>query len=152
MAGACGLAAASDVVVAMKGTKFCFSEVKLGIIPATISPYVIQAIGPRWARALFVTAETFDADFAHKIGLAQYVAADENEMEKLVEHLTILAFQASPAAIADAKDLVIDVAGDIIDSSLSHKTSKRLAHRRATPQAKEGLAAFLEKRKPKWAE
>ncbi|MEZ5937470.1 MAG: enoyl-CoA hydratase-related protein [Hyphomonadaceae bacterium] len=152
MAGAAGLAAASDVVVALEGTKFCFSEVKLGIIPATISPYVIQAIGPRWARALFATAETFDAKFAHQIGLAHYVAADENEFEALVEHVTRLAFQGSPAAIADAKDLVADVTGEVIDASLSRRTAKRLAHRRATDQGKEGLAAFLEKRKPHWAE
>jgi methylglutaconyl-CoA hydratase len=152
MAGACGLVAASDVAVAIKGAKFGFTEVKLGIIPATISPYVTQAIGARWARALFTTAEIFDAEFAEKIGLVHYAVTDETEMESLVEHLTQLAFQASPAAIADAKDLVSDVTGEIIDSSLSKKTAKRLAHRRATEQGKEGLAAFLEKRKPKWAE
>jgi methylglutaconyl-CoA hydratase len=152
MAGACGLVAASDVAVAIKGAKFGFTEVKLGIIPATISPYVIGAIGQRWARALFTTAEIFDAEFAEKIGLVHYAVADETEMESRVEHLTQLAFQASPAAIADAKDLVADVTGEIIDASLSKKTAKRLAHRRATEQGKEGLAAFLEKRKPKWAE
>ena len=151
MAGACGLAAAADICIARKDTIFGFSEVKLGIIPATISPYVLNAIGPRWARALFVTAERFDAAFAEKIGLVQFVAADETEMERLVEHMAELTFAASPAAIADAKDLVEEVFGQTIDSSLSHLTAKRLAHRRATPQGKEGLAAFLEKRKPNWA-
>ncbi len=151
MAGACGLVAASDVSVALKGTKFGFTEVRLGIVPATISPYVINAIGPRWARALFATAEIFDAEFAHRISLIHYAVANETEMESLVEHLTRLAFDASPAAIADAKDLVADVAGEVIDSSLSRKTAKRLAHCRASEQGKEGLAAFLEKRKPGWA-
>jgi methylglutaconyl-CoA hydratase len=150
MAGACGLVAGADVAVALADTRFCFSEVKLGIIPATISPYVIQAIGPRWARALFATAETFDADFALKMGLVHYVAADENALEALVEHVTGLAFEASPAAVADSKDLVAMVTGEVIDSGLSRRTAKRLAKRRASEQGKEGLAAFLEKRKPNW--
>lgn len=151
MGGACGLAAASDVAVAQRGTNFGFYEVRLGIIPATISPYVLQAIGPRWARALFATAETFDAEFALKIGLVHYVVADENEMETRVEQLTSLAFQASPAAVADSKDLVAMVTGEVIDAGLSRRTAKRLAHRRATEQGREGLAAFLEKRKPSWS-
>ncbi|MBI1358878.1 MAG: enoyl-CoA hydratase/isomerase family protein [Alphaproteobacteria bacterium] len=151
MAGACGLAAAADIAVARKGTLFSFSEVKLGIIPATISPYVINAIGARWARALFVTADRFDADFAEKIGLVQYVVEDETAMEALVERLADLTFAAAPAAVAASKDLVEQVNGQVIDSSLSHKTAKLLAHRRASAQGKEGLAAFLEKRKPSWS-
>jgi methylglutaconyl-CoA hydratase len=151
MAGACGIAAASDIAVAMKGTMFSFSEVKLGILPATISPYVINAIGPRWTRALFVTAERFDADFAEKIGLVQYVVSDENEMDKLVESLADLVYAASPAAIADTKDLVAEVTGLEIDVSLGRMTAKRLAHRRVSEDGKEGLSAFLEKRKPRWA-
>lgn len=151
MAGGVGLAAACDVAIAIKGTKFGFSEVRLGIIPATISPYVIEAIGPRWARALFVTGESFDAEFAHRIGLVQYEVADETSMEETVEHLAQLVFEASPAACADAKDLVQAVAGREIDSGLSRLTAKRLAHRRGSPQGREGLAAFLEKRKPNWS-
>jgi methylglutaconyl-CoA hydratase len=150
MAGACGIAAAADICIARKDAVFGFSEVKLGIIPATISPYILNAIGPRWTRALFVTAERFDAAFAEKIGLVQFLAEDETQMEKLVEHMADLTFAASPGAIADAKDLVDEVYGQTIDSNLSHLTAKRLAHRRATPQGKEGLAAFLEKRKPDW--
>jgi methylglutaconyl-CoA hydratase len=151
MAGACGLAAAADIAIAQKGTIFSFSEVKLGIIPATISPYIINAIGPRWARALFVTAERFDADVAAKIGLIHHVVENETAMDKLVEHYADLAFAASPAAIADTKSLVAEVTGEIIDASLGHKTAKRLAHRRVSDEGKEGLAAFLEKRKPGWA-
>ena len=151
MAGACGLAAAADIAIARKGTIFSFSEVKLGIIPATISPYVINAIGPRWARALFVTAERFEADFAAKIGLIHHEVEDEMAMEKLVEHYADLVYAASPAAVADTKFLVSRVTGEEIDSSLGHLTAKRLAHRRVSEQGKEGLSAFLEKRKPKWA-
>ncbi len=151
MAGACGLAAAADIAIARKGTIFSFSEVKLGIIPATISPYVINAIGPRWARALFVTAERFESDFAAKIGLIHHEVEDEMAMEKLVEHYADLTYAASPAAVADTKILVSRVTGEIIDSSLGHLTAKRLAHRRVSEQGKEGLAAFLEKRKPVWA-
>jgi methylglutaconyl-CoA hydratase len=151
MAGGCGLVAASDIAIAVKGTKFAFSEVRLGIIPATISPYVIEAIGPRWARSLFVTGEHFDADFAHTIGLVHYVVEDENAMERAMEVQAALAFDASPAAIADAKALIQDVVGREIDKELGHMTAKRLAHRRATPQGQEGLKAFLEKRKPSWA-
>jgi methylglutaconyl-CoA hydratase len=151
MGGGAGLAAACDVAIAHKDTKFSFSEVRMGIIPATISPYVVEAIGPRWARALFVTGETFDGDFAHQIGLVQYVVADEAEMDTLVEHLAGLVFSASPAAVADAKDLVEDVFGREMDAGLSRLTAKRLAHRRASEQGKEGLSAFLEKRKPNWA-
>jgi methylglutaconyl-CoA hydratase len=151
MAGACGIAAACDICIARKGTVFAFSEVKLGIIPATISPYVVNAIGPRWARALFVTAERFEAEFAKQIGLVHHVVDDEPAMEKLIEQYADHVFAASPAAIADAKDLVDDVLGLAIDSTLSHMTAKRLAHRRTSPQGKEGLAAFLEKRKASWA-
>ena len=151
MAGACGLAAAADIAIARKGTIFSFSEVKLGIIPATISPYVINAIGPRWARLLFVTAVRFEADFAAKIGLIHHEVEDEMAMEKLVEHYADLAYAASPEAVADAKDLVARVTGEIIDSSLGHLTAKRLAHRRVSTLGKEGLSAFLEKRKPSWA-
>jgi methylglutaconyl-CoA hydratase len=151
MAGGCGLVAACDVAVAVSGAKFAFSEVKLGIIPATISPYVIEAIGARWARALFVTGEPFDAEFAKQLRLIHYVAQDETDMEEIVEKLATSVFENSPAAIADAKDLIQAVVGQEIDKDLSHKTARRLAHRRATPQGKEGLAAFLEKRKPNWA-
>jgi methylglutaconyl-CoA hydratase len=150
MAGACGLAAAADIAIAQKGTIFAFSEVKLGIIPATISPYVIDAIGPRWARALFVSAERFDADIAARIGLVHHVVEDETAMEKLVEHYANHIYAASPAAIADAKNLIETVNGEVIDASLSKLTAKRLAHRRVSAQGKEGLSAFLEKRKPSW--
>ena len=111
---------------------------------------MINAIGPRWARALFVSAESFDADFAEKIGLIQYAVDDESAMEATVEHITKLAFAAAPGAIADAKELVQDVAGREIDHGVSKMTAKRIAHRRMSAEGKEGLSAFLEKRKPSW--
>ena len=89
MAGACGVAAACDIAIAKKGTVFSFSEVKLGIIPATISPYIINAIGPRWARTLFLTAERFEADVAERLGLIHHEVEDDIAMEKLVEHCRV---------------------------------------------------------------
>lgn len=151
MAGACGLAAACDIAIARKGTVFAFSEVRLGIIPATISPYIVNAMGPRWARTLFVTAERFEADVAARLGLIHHVVEDEMAMEKLVEHYADLVYAGSPAAIADSKALVADVTGEVIDAGLARMTARRLAHRRVSVQGREGLAAFLEKRQPDWS-
>lgn len=151
MGGGAGLVAACDVAIAMNEATFRFSEVRLGLTPATISPFVIDAIGPRWARALFVTAESFDAAYAEKIGLVQYVAQSADEMAELEEHLAKLVFAAAPGAIADSKKLVRDVAGRPIDKELGHKTAKRIAARRSSAEGKEGVAAFLEKRRPDWS-
>ena len=150
MGGGAGLVAACDVAVAMKGTKFRFSEVRLGLTAATISPFVIDAIGPRWARALFVTAETFDADYAEIMGLVHYTVKDQAEMTAMEEHLADLVFAAAPGAVADSKALVRDVTGQEIDKDLGHDTAKRIAARRVSDEGKEGIAAFLEKRKPNW--
>ena len=151
MGGGAGLVAACDVAVAMKGTKFSFSEVKLGLTPATISPFVISAIGPRWAKALFVTAESFDAGYAEKMGLVQYTVNDETEMAEMEEYLAGLAMGGAPGAIRDAKNLVLDFAGEPYSAALSKETAKRIAARRTSDEGKEGLSAFLEKRKPNWA-
>lgn len=150
MGGGAGLAAACDVAVAMKTAKFRFSEVRLGLTPATISPYVIEAIGARWAKALFATAETFDGAYAEKIGLIQYAVADETEMTAIMEHLSNLVLGAAPGAVQDAKSLVRYVAEHRIDDALAKETARRIAHRRASGEGKEGLAAFLGKRKPSW--
>lgn len=151
MGGGAGLVAACDVAVAMAGTKFAFSEVKLGLTPATISPFVIEAIGPRWAKALFVTAEVFDAGFAEKIGLVQYVVDDSEAMTEMEEYLVGLSMAGAPGAIRDAKALVRDFAGAAVTDGLSRESAKRIAARRTSEEGKEGLAAFLEKRKPDWA-
>lgn len=150
MGGGAGLVAACDVAIAKAGTQFRFSEVRLGLTPATISPFVVQAIGPRWAKALFVTAEGFDAAYAEKIGLVHYVAEDDVKMGELQEHIARLVFSAAPGAVADAKQLVNDVTGMEIDNSLMHTTAKRIAARRTSEEGKEGIAAFLEKRAPSW--
>jgi methylglutaconyl-CoA hydratase len=150
MGGGAGLIAACDVAVALKNTKFRFSEVRLGLIPATISPYVVEAIGPRWSKALFATGEGFDGTFAEKIGLVQYAVDDEAELISMMKHLTGLAFEAAPGAVADAKALVRYVGGRVVDDVVLRDTAKRIAKRRASAEGKEGLAAFLEKRKPEW--
>lgn len=150
--GGAGLLAACDVGVVMKDAKIRFSEVRLGLTPATISPFVIRAIGPRWARALFATGEGFDGAFAHQIGLAQYTVESMEEMAQMEEHLAKMAFNAAPGAVADAKKLVDDVADRTIDHALIVHTAKAIARRRASAEGKEGLTAFLERRKPSWAE
>jgi methylglutaconyl-CoA hydratase len=150
MGGGAGLVAACDVAVAVADTQFRFSEVRLGLTPATISPYVIEAIGPRWARALFASAEGFDGAFAEKIGLVQYAVDGQDELNAMMEHLTGLALAAAPRAVAESKSLVRYVAGHKIDDSLAKETAKRIAQRRSSAEGREGLAAFLEKRKPEW--
>jgi methylglutaconyl-CoA hydratase len=149
--GGVGLMAACDYAVAIDGAKFCFSEVRLGLTPATISPYVIEAIGARQARALFATAMPFDARRAYELGLVQELAVDLNDLSKREERLADLAFTAAPGAVAEAKQLVRDVAGQAIDMGLMHDTAKAIAARRASDEGKEGLAAFLSKRTPAWA-
>lgn len=150
MGGGAGLVAACDVGVALKSATFRFSEVRLGLTPATISPYVIAAIGARWANALFATAESFDGVYAEKIGLVHYTVDDVAGLEAMAEHLAQLVFGAAPGAVDDAKRLVRDVAGHRIDDALLKETARRIAVRRASDEGREGLAAFLERRKPSW--
>ena len=152
MGGGAGLVAACDVVIAMASAKFRFSEVRLGLTPATISPFVINAIGRRWAKALFVTAESFDAAYAEKMGLVHYVAQNDKEMFELEEYIASLIFAAAPGAVSDAKKLVDDVAGQELTAALGIETAKQIAARRASDEGREGLSAFLEKRKPNWTE
>jgi methylglutaconyl-CoA hydratase len=162
MGGGAGLIAACDVAVALTDTRFRFSEVRLGLTPATISPYVVEAIGPRWAKALFATAESFDGAFAEKIGLVQYSVADAAELDAMMEHLSRLAMEAAPGAVTDAKALVrfliddavrprtLGLGAHAIDDHVMKETAKRIAKRRASSEGREGLAAFLAKRKPEW--
>ncbi len=150
MGGGVGLVAASDMAIALKSTRFKFSEVRLGLVPATIAPYVVGAIGPRWAGALFTTAEEFDGDFAEKIGLVHYAVADFEAMQKVMERVAGLVLAAAPGAVTDAKALVRFVCEPKIDDALIKETAHRIAARRASPEGREGLAAFLEKRKPEW--
>lgn len=150
--GGLGLMAACDRAVAVAGAGFCFSEVKLGLTPATISPYVVAAIGVREAKALFSLALPFDTERALRNGLIEAVVADEAGLEAVLEASWKLAQAAAPGAVADSRQLVDDVAGREPDHALRLETAKRIAARRAGPEGREGLAAFLAKRKPAWAE
>lgn len=151
MGGGAGLVAAADYAVATQGAKFRFSEVRLGLTPATISPYVVEAIGARHARALFASAAPFDALDALRYGLIHEIVDGEPGLESAMKRLSGLAFENAPGAVADAKALVRAVAGHAIDDRIGRETAKRIAARRASDEGREGLAAFLEKRKPNWS-
>ena len=151
MGGGAGLIAACDIAVAQAGTRFAFSEVKLGLIPAMISPYVVNAIGPRAAKALFVTGRAFDADEALRIGLVHELAANAAGLAAAKARITGEVMAAAPQAVADAKRLVWEAWGRPIDHALLSETAKRLARRRVSDEGREGVAAFLSRRKPSWA-
>lgn len=138
--GGCGLVAASDVAIAAEDTKFSFSEVKLGLLPGTISPYVIPKIGAGNARALFSTGEVFGSEKALRIGLVHEVGAAE-ALDGLVDEKIKAILSAGPQACAAAKRLVLDAPLTIEESA------RRLAQARAGAEGREGVAAFLEKRK-----
>ena len=148
--GGVGLMAACDMVVAVRGAEFSLSEIKLGLIPATISPYVIAAIGERQARRYFLTGERFDADEACRIGLVHEVVEDAAALDAAGERIVERLFAAPPGALAAAKDLIAAVAGRPIDADVIEDTARRIAERRTHAEAREGIAAFLEKRKPDW--
>jgi len=148
-AGGMGLVAACDIVVVADGVNFCLSEVKLGLIPATISPYVIKAMGEQAARRYFLTAERFDAQAARRLGLAHEVVPLEQLDASVGAIVTALAAN-SPNAVREAKKLVRDIAGVPIDDVLLADTAERIAAIRASSEGREGVASFLEKRKPSW--
>ncbi|MDO9430238.1 MAG: enoyl-CoA hydratase-related protein [Phenylobacterium sp.] len=148
--GGAGLAAACDMAVATTDAKFAFSEVRLGIIAATISPYVVAAIGPREARGLFATGRVFDADYAQKVGLVTEVVADVAALEAARERIATEMMACAPGAVAESKRLVEDVAYQSIDDVMD-ETAKRIARIRIGDEGQEGVRAFLEKRKPSWA-
>lgn len=147
--GAVGLVACCDMAIAAQRASFCLSEVKIGLVPATISPYVINAIGQRAARRYFVTAERFSAITAANLGLVSEVVADtelDQHIDKLVEHI----LRNGPQAVKEAKKLIHDFAGRSIDKALIAETGERIADLRASAEGQEGLSAFLEKRQPQW--
>jgi methylglutaconyl-CoA hydratase len=148
--GGVGLVACCDIAIATTKASFCLSETRLGLIPAVISPYVAAAIGPRACRRYFLTAEKFDAATAETLGLVhRVVAPDElaNARDEIVGHL----LKSGPAAQAAAKDLIQRVSYAKIDEALRRDTAWRIADARASAEGKEGVAAFLEKRKPNWS-
>ena len=148
-AGGIGLVAACDMVVATDNAGFCLSETRLGLIPATISPYVIRAIGERAARRYFLTAERFDATEARRIGLVHEVV-DEALLDKETIRLSDALLACSPHALDEAKRLIHDVSCQPIDDALIADTVRRIADIRSSEQGREGVQAFLNKRKPFW--
>ncbi len=147
--GGVGLVAACDLVLATPKASFCLSEVKLGLIPAVISPYVVAAIGSRAARRYCISAERFSVERALQLGLVhELVAMDELTTE--ADRLSRLLLKNGPQAMAAAKKLVADVANHPLDSELIAETAERIATTRASDEGREGLAAFLEKRRPNW--
>jgi methylglutaconyl-CoA hydratase len=150
MGGGAGLAAACDWAVATADATFRFSEVRLGLIPATIAPYVVEAIGARHARGLFASALPFAAERALELGLVQEVVSGEQDLEAAMKRLAGLAFENAPGAVAAAKKLVRDIAGHPIDDKLSRETARRIAEQRASEEGREGAQAFLERRRPDW--
>lgn len=148
-AGGLGLVAACDIAVSAQDAEFCLSEVKLGLIPATISPYVIRAIGERAARRYFLSAERFSASTAHSLGLVHEVL-ELPQLDACIAQLTHAIVACSPHAVTEAKRLVREVAGEPIDSHLVADTVRRIAEVRVSPEGREGVQAFLEKRKPMW--
>ena len=150
--GGAGLVAACDMAVAVSGAKFAFSEVKLGLIAATISPYVVAAIGPRRARRLFSSAEVFDAEQARLFGLVDEVVADAAALEAAKARIAAAQQLCSPGAVAQSKLLVDEVAGRQLDHGLMTHTARRIAAQRVSEDGQAGVRAFLEGRKAPWAE
>jgi methylglutaconyl-CoA hydratase len=149
-AGGTGLVAACDIAVGTHEAKFCFSEAKLGLSPATISPHVIRAIGERNARRYFLTAEVFDAEEAFRIGLLS-ILTSPGELDETIDALLKDLLAGSPGAHRQIKQLIRAVAGRPVDDALVGETARHIADIRASTEGKEGIASFLEKRKPAWA-
>jgi methylglutaconyl-CoA hydratase len=150
LGGGAGLVAASDIAVAALGSEFGFTEVRLGIVPAVISPYVIGKIGESAARELFLTGERFEAVKAHEIGLVRW-AVPEDDLDRTVERRVQELLLAGPRAVAEAKALIREVAFRRVED-VQRYTVERIAELRTTPEGQEGMRAFLEKRKPSWCQ
>jgi len=148
--GGVGLVACCDIAVAAKEAQFSLSEVRLGMIPSVISPYVIAAIGERSARRYFLTAERFDADEAKRIGLVQGVVP-ASQLDEAVAAMASHLLKGGPRALAAAKKLISDVSRHPIDDALAEETARRIAAIRVSAEGREGIAAFLDKRKPDWS-
>ena len=147
--GGVGLVACCDIAIGTPEASFALSETRLGLIPAAISPYVIEAIGARAARRYFLSAERFGAEEARRLGLLHELVA-EAELDAAVDRLIATLLEAGPQAQAEAKLLIRAVAQRPIDQGVIGDTAKRIARVRATPEGKEGVAAFLAKQKPAW--
>ena len=148
-AGGVGLAAVCDVLLAAEGMHFCLSEARLGLLPATIAPYVVRGMGVQAARRWFVTAERFSATQAHAMGFVHEVLPAE-KLDDKVQEIVALLVANGPAAVKACKQLVQDVAHRPIDTELRSETARRIADIRASAEGREGVASFLGKREPAW--
>ena len=151
LGGGLGLAAACDICVASTVASFATTEVKFGTTPATISPYVLRAIGPRQASRYFLTAERIDARRAAEIGLV-HEAVEPEQLDAAVARLAQTLAANGPSALEAAKALIRDFAGRTIDEPVREDSARRIATIRSSAEAREGLTAFLEKRAPRWTD
>ena len=149
LGGGTGLTAACDIAVASTKAVFATSEVKFGIIPSAISPYVVRAIGARQAYRYFQSAERIDAARAREIGLV-HEAVEPEQLDAKVQEIVAALLQGGPLAQAAAKDLIRAVDNQPVNDNVVEDTAHRIAHLRATPEAREGISAFLDKRQPNW--
>lgn len=148
-AGGMGLVAVADIAICAESAHFCLSEAKLGLMPATIAPYVIRAIGARTSHRYFVTAERFDATEALRIGLVHQVVSGE-ALGATVDAVAAAIVANSPNAVRECKQLVVDLADKAIDETLIADTADRIARIRASDEGREGVRSFLQKSKPSW--
>ena len=148
--GGVGLVACCDIAVASQAATFSFSEARLGLVPAVISPYIIAAIGERAARRYFITAERFEAAEAWRLGLVHELAASEDELDEKIGFIVDALLACGPVAQREAKELIRAVAGRPVMSEVIQDTAERIAKIRSSPEGREGVAAFLEKRRPAW--
>lgn len=148
--GGVGLIAACDVAIATFEAQFALSEVKLGLIPATIAPHVVAAIGERHARRYMLTAERFSAAEAYRIGLIHEMVADETALDQALGAIIDALLANGPGALTECKDLIRTVVNHPLDGALIADTARRIARVRASEEGRQGIAAFLEGRKPNW--
>ncbi|MDA1089102.1 MAG: enoyl-CoA hydratase/isomerase family protein [Proteobacteria bacterium] len=147
--GGVGLVACCDIAFASEAALFSLSETKLGLVPATISPYVITAIGERQSRRYMLSAERFDALEAMRIGLVHGVVAAA-DLDQVIDEMAATLLANGPKAMAEVKEMIVSVAGRPIDDDLANETAALIARIRVSEEGREGLASFLEKRKPDW--
>ncbi len=148
--GGVGLVAACDIAIAVKSAKFCLSEARLGLIPATIGPYVVAAMGERQARRYMMTTEVFNADEARRVGLVHEVVA-ARDLKKSVKDMVAQLLLSGPQALTEVKNLVLYASGATTDDEKTlSDTAGHLARVRSGAEGKEGVTAFLQKRKPEW--
>ena len=148
--GGSGLVAVADIAIGVKDAKFAFSEVRLGLTPATVSPYVVATIGERNARAYFLSGRRFDGVEAQRIGLLHQVADSQEEMEEMASEWIQDILEGAPGAIAAAKQLIASVNNSENTPALREENAELIAAERSSEEGREGTSAFLEKRRPVW--